>query len=235
MHMPKDDLRHFLASGLSAWLAFEALCGRQKLFSERYLALPIAQILRQNVRGTVLAEHNHPLLRNPGPGRPPQVDYAIRRKGRVVHLLETKWVGSSGFTPSDLLWDCIRLELAAHHYRTDAYFLIAGSTKSIDGLIRSPSFHTPTSKKKSARLLNIEGHGRYSFNFVSTKGTFRRPLYRRIQTYPNATFAQSFICDTGIRRPLEAKDQKYTVLVWKIRPEMTHKRITVTAAQLPPP
>ena len=49
-------LRRSLSEGLSSWLTFEALCGRDDLFSERYLALPVAQILAQNTKGAAASQ-----------------------------------------------------------------------------------------------------------------------------------------------------------------------------------
>jgi hypothetical protein len=205
--VPAEDLRHHLSSGLSAWLAFEARCGRERLFNERYLALPIAQLLANAVQGTIVGEHHHPVLTTIGrAGRPPQIDYAVKSGGVFVHLLETKWLGPSPSSASELIWDCIRLELAAHHYGCDSYFLIAGPTTRIDGLLASPSFRAPTRRGKSALLLNVQGLGRSSLNIVSTRGAFRKRLYPHLRAYPAITFPQSFICETGIRRPVAAKD-----------------------------
>lgn len=169
-------------------------------------------------------------------GRPPQIDFAVKHIQEITHVVETKWVGPTAPSVSDIIWDCIRLEMAAHELQCEAYFVLAGSTKRIDALLESSAFSPLTRKGKPSLLLNVQGNGRSSFNFTATKGKFRASLYRRIKGYPEISFRQSFVCETGVRRPAKpTKHDQYSTIVWRIRPEAPgSKRSTVTAATLPP-
>jgi len=89
-------LRRDLSEGVAAWLTFERHSGREGLFSEKYLALPVAQILASHFGGSVEAEHNHPVLSDLGRrGRPPQLDFIVRNSGQVSLVVESKWIGAS--------------------------------------------------------------------------------------------------------------------------------------------
>jgi hypothetical protein len=54
---PRLKLRRSLSEGISSWLTFEKCSGREGLFSEKYMALPISQILAHHFGNSVEAEH----------------------------------------------------------------------------------------------------------------------------------------------------------------------------------
>jgi len=220
-------LRRSISEGLASWLTFEQHCGRQELFSERYLALPIAQILANNVDGVIEAEHNHPVLTIKGrPGRPPQLDFIIRNNDQVTLVVESKWAGASGLSVRDVIWDCVRLELAAHHYKCDALFVLAGQRARVDALLMSRPFNPDTSRGNPSRVLGLNGSGRSSVNIQSPKRDFGSALHGLLKSYGTVAFPRSFVCGTGTQVPREAPANAFTAAVWHIRPELPGKRHT---------
>lgn len=225
----KDEkaLRRALSEGLSSWLTFEHHAGRDELFSERYLALPIAQILRNHVTGKVIAEHNHPVLATLGKqGRPPQLDFVVQEKGKTTLALESKWAAERGVSVADVVWDCIRLELAAHHYGCDAVFILAGTRAQIDSVLESTSFNPRTSRGKPSPVLGLNGVGRSSLNVQSPKRDFGPVVHEIMQKYSTVQWPRSFVCGQGTQLPKDPSANQYTAVVWHIAPEAAVKRFT---------
>jgi hypothetical protein len=66
MHSPlitPEKLAEKLSKGLGGWLMFEHHSHRADLFSEKYLASGIGNILAGNYRTKILAEYTHPVLK----------------------------------------------------------------------------------------------------------------------------------------------------------------------------
>lgn len=226
----ENELRRALSQGLASWLTFEHHAGRSELFSERYLALPIAQIIRTHCSGTVIAEHNHPVLATPGRrGRPPQLDFVIEENDKIALVIESKWAGDRGVSVSDVVWDCVRLELAAHHYSCPALFVLAGTRSQVDRVLASPSFNPRTSRRKRTPVLGLGGHGRASVNVQSPKRAFGPPLHKVFKDFPDVRWPRSFVCGQGTQSPGEPATSRYTAVVWHIRPEAPIKRYTFVA------
>ena len=57
-----NNVQRRLAEGTSSWLLFEFHCQRGDLFSEKYLSVPVGQVLAGLYPGRVKAEENHPYL-----------------------------------------------------------------------------------------------------------------------------------------------------------------------------
>lgn len=220
-------LRRSISEGISSWLTFEHQCGRDDLFSERYLALPIAQILAAKTHGKVLAEHNHPVLNSPGSdGRPLQLDFAVEENNKISLVVETKWAGTKGVSAASVVWDCVRLELAAHYYNCDALFILAGSRDSVDIMLKSAPLNPKNSKGKSSPVLGLNGVGRFSLNIHSPKKDFGPALHKKLNLYSHVPFPRSFVCGNGTRVPKDAAASAYTAAVWHISPEHASKRYT---------
>lgn len=222
-------LRKSISEGLSAWLTFEHQCGRDSLFSEKYLTLPIAQILSGNTSGKVLAEHDHPILTRPGvDGRRPQLDFAVEEKGAITLVAETKWAGDKGVSVASVVWDCVRLELAAHHYGCEALFILAGTRASVDQMLSSKPLNPKTSRGNPSPVLGLDGLGRSSVNVQSPKRDFGPALHKKLNAYPHVKYPRSFVCGMGTRIPKTASASAYTVAVWHIQPEDPKKHYTFT-------
>lgn len=224
-------LRRSLSEGLAAWLTFESQCGREELFSERYLALPIAQILARNTSGRVVAERNHPVLSSIGVvGRPPQIDFVVEEDHGVVLVLESKWAGAAGVSVKDVVWDCVRLELAAHSYGCEALFVLAGTRSQVDRTLASAPFNPKTKGGKPSLVLGLHGRGRYSVNIQSPKRDFGPSLHRQLAAYPDVAYPASFVCGHGAQVPKDPSANAFTAAVWHIRPEVPAKRATFHAS-----
>ena len=234
--MKKKQLRSALSEGLSSWLTFEHHVGRDELFSERYLALPIAQILRNHVSGKVVAEHNHPVLAVPGrQGRPPQLDFVVQDSGKTTLVLESKWAEERGVSVADVVWDCIRLELAAHYYGCEAIFVLAGTRAQVDSVLESASFNPKTTRGKPSPVLGLNGKGRLSLNVQSPKRDFGPAVHKILQGYSKVAWPRSFVCSHGTQLPKDPGVNQYTAAVWHIKPEESSKRYTFLSDAQPKP
>lgn len=224
------ELRRSLSEGLGAWLNFEAQCEREGLFSERYLAMPLAQLLAAKTGGQVEAEQNHPVLSVPGKlGRPPQIDFLVKEAGVLTLAIESKWVGESGISVVDVVWDCTRLELAAHHWGCDALFVLAGRRDRVGAALTSKPFRPKGASGRPALVLGLHGEGRASVNIQSPKRDFGKGLHKILAGYRHVDFPRSLVCGTGTQVPKDAPSAKYTAIVWSIRPEAAAKRFTFRA------
>jgi len=123
------DYAKLLTQGVGAWLHFENACGRSELFSERYMASPIGQILYARSGNRAHAEVKHPVLEKlaKGPGRRPEIDFVVYdRHHKVSIAVESKWIGSTTPSIKSILWDLIRLEMVAHHEKSRSFFVLGG-------------------------------------------------------------------------------------------------------------
>jgi hypothetical protein len=224
--MTPKEIRVALSEGLSSWLTFEHHAGREELFSERYLAFPIGQILQRCMSGKVTGESNHPVLTMPGKtGRPPQLDFIVTSAdGKKVLAVESKWAANSGVSIADVLWDCVRLELAAHYYECEAIFILAGTRKRIDAVLKSPSFSTKNARLESTYVLNLHGSGKHSVKINSFEGAYGLPLHKILRTYPQVSWPSELNCGSGTQVPRRASADSYTVVVWHISPAGNLKR-----------
>lgn len=224
--MTPKEIRLALSEGISSWLRFEHHAGREELFSERYLALPIGQILQHCLGGKVTGESNHPVLTTPGKaGRAPQLDFIVTdgTKG-VVLVVESKWAAKVGVSIADVLWDCVRLELAAHHYGCDAMFILAGTRKQVDIVLKSRSFSTKNSRLKPTYVLNLHGSGKYSVKINSFEEAYIVPLHNVFRNYPGVLWPSELVCGSGTQVPQLASANSYTAVVWHIKPADDAKR-----------
>jgi hypothetical protein len=228
-----NDIRHVLSAGLSSWLEFEKAAGRSGLFSEKYMALPIAQLLSHNMNGQVMAETNHPVLSGRGVrGRPPQLDFTINKDNKVVACVESKWIGASDVTIGDVIWDCVRLELAANKYGCDGIFLLAGKMGRLKEILFSDEFQSGNRRGTISPIMNIYGKGKWSINTQTTRHTYGQRLREYMSKYSDVDFPQSVVCGGGIQVNKDAERETFVAAVWIVRPERANPRFTFRA---PPP
>lgn len=126
-----------LANAVRYWLNFQALCGREALFGESYLAQPVGEFLIASHRGKIVSEWTVPDLRSKAPGRPRQVDYALLspETGRLVGAIEAKWVASgSPSAKQPIVDDLLRLERLRdpHEQHAFRYLLVAGEAAAFE-------------------------------------------------------------------------------------------------------
>lgn len=123
------DLGRRLLKGVGGWLQFEFQCHRAQVFSEKYLSVPIAQVLTAYHGTQVYAEVLHPVLAPlmTGPGRRPEVDFAVQDPFPHFKVaIETKWHGTTPVTLEDVAWDIVRLALIHKATGANCYFLLGG-------------------------------------------------------------------------------------------------------------
>ena len=88
---------------------YQNLLGRKVLLSESYLSQPIAEFLIHHHPGKVGLEFPHPVLNNPSPGRPKQVDFVLESPQRdaVVSVIESKWIAEYPYDKQAILNDLV--------------------------------------------------------------------------------------------------------------------------------
>lgn len=230
--MTPKEISLALSEGISSWLRFEHYAGREELFSERYLALPIGQILQHCLSGKVSGESDHPVLTTSGKtGRPPQLDFIVTDDSKqVVLAVESKWAAKSGVSIADVLWDCVRLELAAKHYGCDAIFILAGTRKQVDTVLKSRSFSTKNSRLEPTYVLNLHGSGKHSVKINSAKDAYIVPLHNLLRSYPGISWPSELVCGSGTQVPQSVSANSYTAVVWHIQSADAKKRYPFSVA-----
>jgi hypothetical protein len=71
-----------LSSGVGGWLMYEYCCNRSRIFNERYMAGPNAQVLNAKYGMPLYSEYVHPVLaKDKVDGRRPGVDFVVVEDG----------------------------------------------------------------------------------------------------------------------------------------------------------
>lgn len=208
-----------LAQAVGAWLQYEFACNRSNLFSERYLSVAIADALNAIHKDEVRSEYLHPVLapHKTGPGRRPEVDFAtIRNYPAVTSVVESKWVGSDGLSPADVLWDLLRLELIANASKVPAYFVLAGRRKHLETFFRSKGFSgEPTAQGKHRHLLKIDH--RSAGIRVDSPNDDRREMFRKLlRDYQNVSFSSRISISSPAIYPEDCPQFQYQAYAWRV-------------------
>jgi hypothetical protein len=161
-----NNVQRRLAEGTSSWLLFEFHCKRGDLFSEKYLTVPVGQILTGLFPGQIKSEVNHPLLlTTSGIGRPAQLDFVVVNNGTWEVVIETKWIGKTAISLVQMIWDLMRLEILARQNNAVCYFILSGFNKKIIPLLEN-TFQL----KKSCKSYNYQAD-KYKNNYGFVKTT----------------------------------------------------------------
>jgi hypothetical protein len=124
-----------LAKAINRWLSYQLLCGRGALLSEAYLGQPTAEFLIHHHPGPFDTEMNHPVLNNPGPGRPRQIDYVLLTPQTSIldTAIECKWIAEGPYDKQRILNDLLRLEcIRVPGSNVKRYFVVAGLKEDFD-------------------------------------------------------------------------------------------------------
>ena len=171
-----------LVEATASYMRFEQLCHRTELFSESYLAHPIGQFLLARHGSNVRSEWPHPILSEgkTGPGRRPAVDFAVLAEDRKTPAIaiEAKWLGSANDILEQIVRDIIRLELLVWKYKTEAYFLLAGTRRKADALFAKKSALPHPTQPGSHEFLPL-GSGEQSWIRLENPAKFRQALIAR--------------------------------------------------------
>jgi hypothetical protein len=227
-HTPEANLRapykhmdtaRLLAQGVGGWLLYEFCCSRSRLFNERYMAGPIAQVLNAEYGLQVHSEYLHPVLAKTktGPGRRPEVDFAVVDGAGVLKcVVESKWVGPGGLPAEHIIWDVLRLELVASDTGADAYFLLAGRRRHLEAFFETKAFKGVEYKGKFRRLLKLD-HRKNPRMRVDNPPTDRRAAFKAVLTpYGGVSFPTRVSTSLCYAYPSDVPKFQYQAYVWKV-------------------
>jgi hypothetical protein len=209
-----------IAEGLAAWLRFEKRCGREQMFSESYLAHPLAQLFRHRYVGRIVTEFEHPVLSNlkTGPGNKPRIDFGIGGVGNVLDVaVETKWLSHSPTLLPDIVRDLVRLDLLVPNHAQSGLLMVAGRTKDFNRILESETFLGPPHIRGAKPLLPIDNSVR-SLN-LRNPPAYRRAFIGKVLSAFKATSVSEripIVCAGPF--PLDARMSDYQVYVWALRP-----------------
>lgn len=217
------NVQRRLAEGTASWLNYEFQCNRGDLFSEKYLALPVGQLLKAALPSAAIerveAEVNHPVLAAAatGSGRKPQLDFVIQESGKITVAVETKWSSRGDINLGDILWDLVRLELIAHDTGAKCYFVLAGFGKRLDKIFKNPDFIKTNAQQKISSILPIPALPD-SRRFRLDDGFFpgRDDLYARMKKYPGVKYPSVVGCTAPHFFPATSINSTFQVYVWSI-------------------
>jgi hypothetical protein len=190
------------------------------LFNERYLSTPISNALHSLYKEQVRAEYLHPILApvKTGPGRRPEIDFALVRDfPNVSCVLESKWVGSNSLTAADILWDLLRLELVAHNTKAPAFFVLAGRRKHLESFFQSRAFMGEiTSRGKYRRLLKLDRRRNGNIR-VDTPNKDRAAMFKKLFIdYQGVSFSSQITTSSPQRYPENCPMFQYQAYAWQV-------------------
>jgi len=212
------NLARFLTHGVGSWLRFESACNRSGLFSEKYLAAPIGQILNARLGARVIAEYKHPVLAPlmEGRGRRPAVDFIVLgQRPQIRVAVESKWIGKGASNVQAIIWDLIRLELIAHAEGAECFFILGGRKRHLAALFENPVFarsrvwqggpllETTHNQMHKVPLTPVVRH-----RIATLKAIFR--------DYQNFAFPEFIVARRSAPFPEECTSLMHQVYTWKI-------------------
>lgn len=213
-----------LARGIGGWLMFEHACHRYSVFSEKYLSIPIAQILNTEYGKNVHAEIKHPILGelSPGRGRPPEIDFVVYGENQEVKIaIESKWVGASVTkqTVERVMWDLVRLAMIGNNNLVKCYFILAGRKKHLNKLFDNKYFNGEKDKKGRTRPILKVRPGDYIDMRIDSPTKHRAKLLKPIMKLC-LDVQLPIRLGTGRTQvfPEEANNYDYQVYVWEVMP-----------------
>ena len=213
------DTARLLAQGVGGWLLYEFCSNRSRLFNERYLAAPIANVLSAVYGLTVHSEYLHPILSEAkiGPGRRPEVDFAVvEDSGEIKCVLESKWTGSGGLSTEQIIWDLLRLELVATDTGADAYFLLAGRRKHLEKFFESRAFKGVEKNGKFRRLLKLDSRANPRMR-VDSPPKDRYAAFKAVLTpYGGVAFPNRVSTSLCYAYPKDVPKYQYQAFVWRV-------------------
>jgi hypothetical protein len=212
------NLARLLSRGVGSWLHFEQASNRSGLFGEKYLALPIGQILSGRLGERVVAEFRHPVLAPlmEGRGRRPEVDFVVfGEKPRISVALESKWVGSTKLSIQSILWDLVRLELIAHEEEAECFFVLGGQKRRIDELFAHRIFAADR-KWYPHPLMEFTHNGQHKVHLLPV-AKHRNPMLKAmLKDYQTFPFPHHIVARRSTPFPDPCAGSLPQIYVWKI-------------------
>jgi hypothetical protein len=210
-----------LAQGVGGWLQFEYHCHRSEVFSEKYLSVPIGQVLAAAHGTHAYAEFKHPLLSalSKAAGRRPEIDFVVcDTYPNIKVAVESKWVGKDGLNLGSVIWDLIRLEMLHHHYGAEAYFILGGRKRYIDKFMSTKPFvgktktgqPRPVLRKPGQRSIGLRLHSAPMARIKTLKKLFATKDVGDLDV-PERIGARSAGCF-----PTDCRAKEYQIYVWEV-------------------
>ncbi|SHF84533.1 hypothetical protein SAMN05444273_1181 [Litoreibacter ascidiaceicola] len=213
------DYAKVLTQGIGAWLHYEHACGRSELFSEKYLATPVGQILTARSSSRTHAEFKHPVLANlsTGPGRPPEIDFVVCENYPEVSLaVETKWVGDSIPSIQSIIWDLIRLEMVNFQFGARCFFILAGKKDRMAKLFNAAGFINAAASGHKKPLLNVNKNAIHR-TYLAPIDIFRRPTLKKVfKNYQDHEFPEFLSTRRSSPFPEVGSKRGYQVYTWEV-------------------
>ena len=216
---------------IGSWLHYEFLCGREELFSEKYLSYPIGQYLRNKFSHDLKVEYPHPLLNRGGRGDKKRIDFAVVEEGEKIKVaIETKWVNgqSTASLISSIIKDIIRLELLSNAYKADCFMILAGKKRDMDLLFLDSKFSGAPGHENSRQLLpTVELPDPNALLRLYPTPKYREGLFKDVfSTYLGIEIAQSIKLRVTPRFPTTARAQQYVAIGWRVDSFKSDRRKT---------
>lgn len=211
------DYAKLLTRGVGSWLGFESICNRTGLFSEKYLAQPVGQILAAHNGNRVIAEYTHPILSSltSGGGRRPALDFAVvDENNEPTIVVESKWIGRSVPSVESIAWDLVRLALMSQR-GARTYFLLAGPRNAVAKLFADADM-MGSSVKPQRPLLRHDSTGRLETDLTPNHRVRIDMMKRLFSKYPHIVVPQSIVTQCRAPFPPDAKPRQHQVLVWEV-------------------
>jgi hypothetical protein len=207
-----------LTEGVAAWLQFETHCNRRGMFSEKYLSVPIGQILGAVYGSHVRAEVLHPILapHQSGPGARTRVDFAaLGDNNQIVAAVESKWIGATRPSIDKIAWDLLRLELLAAHHRAECCFLLGGTKKDLTHLFGSADFRGRTIGYRKPLLPLAPGV--LDRCYIRAAPHYRRSMHRQVlEPWQELPIAEMFELVATAPSPVQCVADQYQIYGWSI-------------------
>jgi hypothetical protein len=215
------DIARLLTEGVGSWLNFEWCCDRSGLFNEKYLSVPVGQILAGRYGVRVHAEFKHPVLAlaNEGlPGRRPEVDFAVCDPYPTVKVaVETKWIGPNLIDVKDIIWDLIRLELIANNSNATCIFLLAGTRRNLSKLFSSAQFAGPPEISFKRPILNVKSNSQHGLWLVP-QDQYRVPILQKLfKSLQDQEVPHKILTRRTAPFPSDNRINQYQVYSWIVR------------------
>jgi hypothetical protein len=218
------ELEKKLARGIAGWLQFEHSCHRSSVFSEKYLCVPIAQILNTIYGANVHAEVRHPILGNKslGKGRRPEIDFVVYGSNKeIIVAIESKWVSEnvSKQTVEKIIWDLVRLAMIGNNDTMKCYFVLAGRKKHLADLFDNKHFNGEKDAKGRVRpILKVRVSDYMDFRIDAPKDDRIKLLKPIFELCQDVELPMRLGTGKTEYYPKDAFNYDYQAWVWEVMP-----------------
>lgn len=219
------NLARLLSRGVASWLHFEQASNRSGLFGEKYLAMPIGQILSGRLGERVVAEYRHPVLAPlmEGRGRRPEVDFVVfDGKPRIRVAVESKWAGSTEPSIQSILWDLVRLELIAHEEGAECFFVLGGQKRKLDKLFRNRVFAADRTWYPHP-LMEFTHNSMHKVHLLPVAKHRNPTLKKMFRDYQEFPFPHHVVANRSTPFPETCSATLPQVYVWKVGASIKRK------------